>query len=258
MLPVATYSFSIPANGAFPLQCNGRYFRVNAATGSLKVIGDSFGPMGAVAVGQGLRLRDHDPVFQRLTFVDTSGAQNNVTVVIADADFVDNTVLGTVNVIDGGKARTLALQTFTGGTSRAPAAGQFAAVQLYNGANAGTIRAVVSQITMQSSNADGLVIYETAGSSALATVVGAFRSKKAGIGATSYANLRTDSLATITPPAIAVGNPLFQVNLPASGGYTYKLTEPIVIPGARGIMVIASSANNAIGASFEFYEEPDV
>lgn len=256
MIPVQQYTFQIPAGGAFPLQAMGRYYRIQSASGALKVVGDNFGNMGLVGPGQGYRMREKDVPFQRLTFIDVSGAANNVVVVVADADFVDNTVLGTVSMIDGGKARTLALQTYSIGGSVSGVAAQFSAVQFYC-ATPG-VRAVVSQITVQSTQADGLAIAPSAGGY-LTTLVGSARNKRVGGAGSTASGLRTQTVGAV-PPVIAVSPPYFQVNVPASGSYTYRLTEPIVIPGAAngvGIVVYASTAANSIGASFEFYEEPD-
>lgn len=137
MIPVQQYTFTIPAGGAFPQQCMGRYFRIQAASGTLKVVGDNFGNMGLLAPGQGLRMREKDQPFQRLTFIDTSGAANNVTVIVADSDFIDNTLLGTVSVVDGVKALVLANTVFMFTVLVSAVAAQVPVIMLLNPAGSG-------------------------------------------------------------------------------------------------------------------------
>lgn len=251
MLPVASYTFTIPAGGSFPLQCTGRYFRVNSATGSLKVEGQgSFGPMGAVGVGQGLRLRPVDQPFQRLSFVDTSGSPNIVTVIIADADFVDNTVLGSVSVIDGEKARTLAGGMFAGAPVVGALAGNYGSVQLWN--PAGTAKnLIVTQLDVIAIGAPGNPII-AANAAALTTAYAAgVANKKLGGGA-GVGQLRTDQ--TVGVPA-TVGT-LKNVQTSNTANFPWPIKGAIVVPPGFGLLIFNNTIAQGVGANLEWFEEP--
>lgn len=248
MLPVSTYSFQIPANGAFPLQVNGRYFRVNAASGSLKVIGDTFGPMGAVAVGQGLRLPKESPVFQRLTLVDTSGAANNVTMIVADADFVDNTVLGTVNVVDGGKARTLAAAAFCASPYALPVANQYPFVQLTNATT--TKNLIVEQITVGSSAAGGFDVFRN-GAPTGAVQASRVGSKLVGSASTADVTVRQGNNAA----ALNTNGVLLSGYVGANASVVWKPSNcPIVVP-PQWDLIVQGSLGAGINVTFECFEE---
>lgn len=248
MLPVASYTFTIPAGGSFPLLCEGRYFRINAASGTLKIDGQgSFGPMGAVGVGQGLRLRPVDQPFRRLSFVDTSGAPNIVTVIIADADFVDNTVLGNVSVVDGNKQRTLAGGAF--GWRPTSVAANRAHAQLWNPTGSGKNIIV-----------DALLLTSTL---AGAITVGSYNTQLATAGQATY-NLRSDSAAAsvavpkVVDNAIALFDRIFGTALVQANGswdFTNLLKRPIVIGPNTGLILISEIVGATLSGFVSFFEE---
>lgn len=100
---VKVYTFTIPANGAFPLLVISDYFRIQAATGAVDVEGDTFGTLPDLLTGQGL---ENTP-YNRLTFVDKTGAPNTVSVLCSGDLFIDNRLYGVVS-IDGDVALTAA------------------------------------------------------------------------------------------------------------------------------------------------------
>lgn len=255
-VPAKIYPLTIPAGGQFNLLAVGSYFKVLSASGTFEVTGDAFGQLGALLPGQGLRLQNPDgsaAFFGRLTFRDTSGNANNLTVLVAGDGFVDDRITGEVSVIDGGKSRSLALSCFSGGKYTGASPGNYSVVQLRN--VSATMRLVVSQITVQAgTTADNLSIYY--GANALATLVGAAPNKRLGSAASINGQLRADTIAAV-PPAGAAAIPLFQISLQAQGGFTYRLTEPLIVPPTQTITVVGAVVNNGVGASFEFYEELD-
>lgn len=260
MLPVSSYTFQIQANGAFPLQCAGRYFRINAASGSLKVIGDTFGPMGAVAVGQGLRLPKEAPVFQRLTLVDTSGALNTVTIVVADADFVDNTVLGTVNVVDGGKARTIAGQAFYGFQSSPGVAAQFSYVALQNNLGSGK-RAIVEAITGEVPTGATMPAHIAFGFSpnVVLVTVGNIPASKLSGGAAGQCYMRYDSNANNFPARVGAGNQMWEQFVSAvEAPFTIVPKEPLVLLPGWSLVFACGQVNSGFTIDLEFYEEANV
>jgi hypothetical protein len=86
------YTFTLGANAAYNLLVAGEFFKVLAASGSLRVDAPNF-LLDGISTGQGL---EKTP-FDRLTFTDKSGAGNTVTVVVGDQNFLDGT-LGNVSI----------------------------------------------------------------------------------------------------------------------------------------------------------------
>ena len=128
MIAAKINPFTIPANGSFSLLAVGDYFKVLDATGTFEVTGDTFGTMGAIKAGQGL---DNTP-FARLTFRDTSGGANTLSVLTAGENFVDDRVTGEVSVIDASAAQVRAGQSFQCASNQTPAGGQLAHYELEN------------------------------------------------------------------------------------------------------------------------------
>lgn len=251
MIPVQQPAFVIPAGGSFPLICDGRYFRIQSATGPLKVVGDSFGNMGSVGVGQGLHLKATDDAFHRLTFIDTSGGPNTVTVVIADADFVDNSLLGTVSVVDGEKARTLAGGMFAGAPVQAAAAGAYGWVQLWNPAGTGKNLIVTAvEFTGNGVVASNIVAYIAAVAKANVYAFGPINKK--GGGPAPVAQLRYESNVVQDTFAAGIAR---NVNLPVSGTDTWNIKGALVIPPSFGLTVNNNVQNATFGMNVEWFEE---
>ena len=91
---VKTYDFTMPANGACQIQAGGTYFRVQSATGAIKVNGD-FGEASPLLQGQGLK----DSPFSRLNLTNLTNSPNSGTIIIAGDEFIDQQMVlsGTVN-----------------------------------------------------------------------------------------------------------------------------------------------------------------
>lgn len=88
------YDFTLPAGGAMPLPVAGSYFRILTCTGDVDVIGDTFGRLGPINRGQGLA----DKAYGRLTIRDRSGAPNVGTILVSDANFIDQTLFGSISL----------------------------------------------------------------------------------------------------------------------------------------------------------------
>lgn len=88
------YDFAMAAGGSFPLPVAGSYFRILTTTGDVDVIGDTFGRLGPINRGQGLA----DKQYGRLTIQDRSGAPNSGTILVSDANFIDQTLYGSISL----------------------------------------------------------------------------------------------------------------------------------------------------------------
>ena len=245
MIPAKIYPFTIPANGAYRLLSMGKYFKVLSATGSVVVTGDSFGTLGEVRPGQGLR----DVPFTILTFTDTSGGNNDLEVLTADAAFVDDRVTGQVEVIDSAVKRTLSGQGFFASTYRAAAAGTFQYGQLWN--PAGSVKRLrVDRLSCSLSAASGLSVSITGAQ--LAALGGVGKSRLSG-SAGSNAQWRTEDNAA---DLIAAGALQEYLYLPAPNEVVDITPRyPIILLPGFGLTWRPNANNIAINVGIEFVEE---
>lgn len=85
MIQTQNYTFTVPANASYQLAVGGSFFKVTAASGILKITAPGIA-LNGIQAGQGLR----GPKFDGLLFTDKSGANNIVTVMVGDAEFLDS------------------------------------------------------------------------------------------------------------------------------------------------------------------------
>lgn len=246
MTPSKIYSFVVPAGGAFQVQAIGVYFKIAAASGLLEVRGDTFGTIGQLVPGQGLR----DSPFGRLEFRDLSGFDNSVTIVIAGESFVDDRVQGSVEVIDGGKSRTIAGSAFTAYTAKQVAvAGEHAFVQLFNPPGSGRnayVKAMVLSCTV--STFIGVTPANTGGLGALA---GFSKAKRLSL-ADGITQVRSISQVAFLGSVNLVGG-----YVGSAGSLSIVLQEPILIEPGYGIAAGTSDTTVpcVLTAAFELIEE---
>lgn len=257
MTPAKVYPLTIPANGAFPLQCWGTFFKVLSASGSFEVAGDTFGQLGVIQAGQGLRIESDAPgkaavPFQRLTFRDRSGAANTLQVLVAGDGFIDDRVTGEVSVIDGAKARTMGGIAYSGLAYAGAVAGQYSFAQLFNHA-ANNVQLVVSQIFVASSVANWSAKM-TLSAGSVGVTVGAPAAKRAGGADAFNVFLQAHNQVGV---ALAGEKQLGLFYGPATVTQCYKLTDPVVIPPGYALNVSTSSAFGLdVAATYEFYVDP--
>ena len=224
------------------------YFESASAGGadtSIKIVipGANGGEL-ILQVGQGFKQK-----FDRFFVTNAVGAGTIVGfLVIADDEFIDHRVVGTVNVIDGGKSRTAANSAFAGYLYQPLVAGNIAQVQLWNpvGNNKNLfVEQIIVFVTSPAAN--GIGVRKT--NAALGASLGNAISKKLG-GAASSAELHAAS--TVTAAATAADT---LIALSKSVAF-FKFTEPLMIVPGMGLMLLNASAGEEIGATFEFFEEP--
>jgi len=160
--------------------------------------------------------------------------------------FTDNRVSGSVEVIDGGKARTLAGQAFYSMVSSAPVAGQWGACQLWNPPDSGK-NLILSAYGFQNDVATGIRI--RGATTKLATVAEKPPSKKLG-GPNGVAETYSAPNGTVTMTNYYPG-----ATLAANSTFEKVLREPIVIPPASGLFVYTIALNVNLFAAFEFCED---
>lgn len=153
---------------------------------------------------------------------------------------------GIVQVVDGGKGRTLADMAYWGYGYCGAVASNLSFVQLWNPGGSGK-RLVVEQVSYASIDATQQIFHLGYNVTALANLQATVKNKNIGSTA-SIAEIRTQN----NPANLSVG---FFADLycPLKENATLRLSEPIILPPGAGLVV----DGNAVGvsANFEYYEE---
>ncbi len=167
-------------------------------------------------------------------------------VVIGRGGLQDNRITGSVEVIDGGKNRTLAGQAFGASCLRLAAAGNYHRIQLWNPAASGK-RLFVEQVVAGASPATG--VFMVSSTAALANVVQPPVCKLLG-GGPGVAELR--AFADNTGPN---AGQILGLTLNTAQSFSFKLSEPICVLPGYGLVLWCATANTDLNASFEYFEE---
>lgn len=243
------FPLNLPATGMQPVYQVGNYVYYTAGTAggadpSIKVktdLGDEY----ILKPGQGFRLDSR--TFGSLQISNAGGAATIIGMVtIADGGFFDNRVTGSVEVIDGGKARTLGGGAFMASTQCVAGAGQNPYIELWNQVGSG--KNVVLESVSYSSTVNGGIGFKLH-NVGISTFAANGISKFAGA-AVSLASLRTQASAA----AIGGGN-LIQTSINAGTFQTFAFKEPIVLPPGNGFLIVQSTQATDVSAAFEWYEE---
>ncbi|MES2482969.1 MAG: hypothetical protein V4609_13300 [Pseudomonadota bacterium] len=237
------YPFSVAAGGSQVILAEGSFVRIMAATSEVNLTIDGVGPFGPIAAGQGFR----DRPFKRIVISDASGAANVGSVIVADNDFVDQTLLGTVSVIDGGKLLTLAQKTFATRLSVA-GSGNYTAIQLWNPAGSGK-RLVMRQFVGFNNGTNTNDMYCGLTATQLTLLSGNGKSKLSG-GADSTAQVRYQNPVGVATGLAQTG--VMFVKVPVSD------SEPYVIKPGYGFVIQTEDVNATLKVGMTWIEELDV
>lgn len=223
------------------MDVKGRFFKYRSGTGLIRVRASNGGYVDLLP-GQGVWNLNYDS----LNVQDRSGAQNAGVLIAGDFDFHDDRITGTVDVVDGGKARTIGAAAFSMACATGGTATLFPVAQIFN--PSANKRVIVEQ-----------VIFST--DVAAVQRVGIEPALVGGAGAKGISKLSgsSDSAAINSIGQIA-GNPagfkyLATIYQGAGVPATYKFTEPVVLLPGYGMSVGGSVPNQNIIATFEFFEE---
>ncbi len=166
---------------------------------------------------------------------------------LGEGDFSDNRISGSVEVIDGGKNRTLANSAFAGGAYCPALASNYPQVQLWNPSGSG-VNAIITGFGGGSSGAIASIAsaIKTSGGS-LASLAQLGLSKLAG-GAAAKCQLRYGNSLTLAVPNLT------SIQAQANVAQLYKFSEPIVLPPDTGLLLVANGVGADLNAFFEFSE----
>lgn len=250
------YDITVAANGRQLVEAPGTFFyyltgNAGGADATIKVTLGLGGTTVLLKPGQSIRLpvgAKPIDVWRVENYANTQAILGQV--LIGQGDFKDTNTTGTVQVVDGGKSRTLAANSFALVLSPAGSAGNYAMGQLWNPAGSGT-RLVVEAMGINSNVANTIVFWATS-NAALATLVGGGVNKRLSSATVSVAQGRTGGQAAV----IGDPNRLACQAILQWGWVQQKLAEPIVIdPGYGLVCQNAGAQNQVMGVQFEWYEE---
>ncbi len=236
------YDLNLTANGAQQIDVAGSYFKYAKGLGPIRVQVDGGGYVDLLP-GQGMQ----GLKFSRLMVKDTSGATNTGALVAGEGQFTDARISGTVDVVDGGKSRTLAGMAFSAWLAGGGVAGQFTEVQISNPAGSGK-NIIIEAIAVASNTATGFQVMAGCADVGGATLAGVSKNLTSGALVNSSAVLKAGSVAAQS------GSTIYLINAAVSTMATWKPVEPIVL-GPGGILtVLGQGTQKDVSASFEWYE----
>jgi hypothetical protein len=240
---MAQYDFTLPANGAQTLDVSGTYFSYKGGLGPIRVT-SSDGAVVDLLPGQGMsKLK-----FDRLTVKDISGVANVGIILAGNGEWRDERITGTVEVVDGGKNRTMANQAFMARTYLGATAGNTPEIQLWN-PPASNKRLIVERVGRTCANGGSVGGFWSAVQGAT-LIPNAGISKLAG-GAFSAAQLRTTSTV-----GGQTANYLFSDVLQPGIPVQFQFIEPVIVPPGWGLTLGNSVIAGDLVGTFEYFEEP--
>lgn len=171
--------------------------------------------------------------------------------VIGAGELTDNRVTGSVEVIDGEKARTLAGGMFSGVPAIGDVAAQYGNVQLWNPTGSGKNIIVTQMLVSWMAASNAVVAFENVELSDQYPHATANKKSK---GQSTVARLTTQSKASpmLTFPYGVLQN----FDLQSGGVVNWRISGAIVIQPGFGVTVTQQTVGRGIKSSFEWFEEP--
>lgn len=251
-----TYDFSIAANGSRQIDAEGNYFRYSAgnAGGSdpgLTLRGIKSGLTITLYPGQAFRLA---PGQVEASWIVSNAAQQAAitgSVVVGKGEITDNRISGQVEVIDGGKARTLAARVgVVAGQVVAQGAGLFSAMGVWNPAGSGK-NIIVKRTYVSSSVAQSVYLTPVAAAPAHTLAPGSHLVNGAAYAGAALAAWEAQIAGFYGASQGALG----VAQLAAGAILPYLLDEPWVIAPGHGVLAVCGIVNTDLNVTMPIYEE---
>ncbi len=177
-----------------------------------------------------------------------SANAQTIRLFIGSGDAGTRRISSTVQVVDGGKARTVSGAAFQGSVTCVGVAASYSHTQLWNPAGSGK-NLIVSQFQLNSFSAQSVSV--RAHNVALGALYGNCPAKKLG-GAASLAELRSQTSGGYLPTTADMA----AFYCAANSSLPFKYTEPVVIPPGQGLtMFVNNNVFTNLASTFEHYEE---
>lgn len=248
------YDFSVAPGKVAEIHCEGTYvyFSAGSAGGADATISlkhDAAGSRVLLLPGQGFRMGEG--LIGRRWLVSNYAGAATITgrLVIGSGAIDDNRVTGSVEVIDGEKARTMAGGMFAGSPAVAGVAGQYSNVQLWNPAGSG--KNVIVTNTDASSTVVGNAIWLFSTVQLSAAYSFAAVNKKAG-SAVPTASIRVENKAAGETYAMGI---LRNVQMQANKPEPWGIKGALVVPPGYGLNVFNDAVGQTLTANYEWFEE---
>ncbi|KFL54383.1 hypothetical protein JM78_04595 [Burkholderia pyrrocinia] len=246
---IQSYDIQIPAGGTQLLEVGAQIFDFlssGSAFDTIQVLPEFQQGNVTLKLGQGF---DAGQVVNRWFVKNPGPTAINGTVVLSTAGFRNFRISGDVNVLDGGKSRTMANSAYGGYGQQPAVAAQYSRIQLWNPAT-NTNRLVLEQLAVYAGSLSTMALESS--TAQLANFVDFGQAKLLG-GTASVAGCYSDTTVTVPPTNMMIGG------YPVAAGILQNipLREPIVIRPGYGLIVGCQTVNNGTTASFEWYEEPN-
>lgn len=239
-----TYNYRMGVGEVVNLLSAGGFYKILRATGSLSVSREGGSEIALVLPGQGERTD-----FQRLTFRNTSGAINNISVLIADDTFVDTRVYGTVEFVDGQAVRTKANNAYSCGLNLAGLAANASHFQLWNPVGSG-INCFVTELAMAGYSA-GSAWQIRKNTAPLSTPASGVISKDM-----SAANHPTLLAFSQQDPTLLGNNATGgRFTTGASQSFVHRPTDPYMVRPGNGLILVNSTLGGDNVSNIQFYTE---
>jgi hypothetical protein len=231
------FDFNVGANQSQHIDVVGTFIKYKSGTGTIRVRLNGGGYIDLLP-GQGV----NNVNFTSVDVQDRTGAQNVGTILAGIYDFRDDRITGTVDVVDGGKARTMSNTACMGYAYIAAQAGLNANIQLWNPSTS-ALNLYVSQIVFYSNGTGGCVMGRF--DAAIQTLV------------RNGARKRLSSAASVAEVRAASD---VQKIVSQIGGLDktlkfLKFSEPLLIEPGSGLVLATNSQNEDLGGTFEYFEE---
>jgi hypothetical protein len=245
------YDITIAPNTTRQLDAPGSYFyyytgNAGGADSTITMRGLSSGLRIVLKPGQAFRLPRGESETSWVLTNFSNTATIIGTVIVGDGDITDNRVTGSVEVVDGGKNRSLSGNAFFLPMALGSAPGLFSNVQIWNPANSGK-NVIIGQISYSQSAAGSCVYRHT--TSALTNSLNGSQSKIYGAGTSSVTVSRSEQNVSM------LGTYIFERGMNANQTEIFKPVEPFILKPGNGLVLVPDTANVKVIASAEFFEE---
>lgn len=247
------YDITIAPNNVQEVASQGRYiYYYNGSAGgadaSITVKHDMSGTAIVLKPGQAFRLDDKERGGGRWligNYANTAPILGRI--VVGNGRIDDNTITGSVEVIDGGKNRTKAGMAFMMYANQVQTAGQVTINQLWNPVGSGK-NAIVERINLTcGGTAQAIVVRLT--NTPLPGATGC-QSKLVGGPVSSCV------VQGVSQAGLATGTVVWAMYFAANSTVTLPLSEPIILPPGSGISASSGQPTGLdVPFSVEFYEE---